>query len=387
MNSLLLSSTSPRTPRAAASAFRLTATRVARLACLLVLVPACAGIAAAVEDGDAAIPLGDYRALIHEAITELSTVWQGAQTGTEAGNVEKMGATLAKVRRLVPTNEVVRWEGGRVRVNNSWLEAEAQTFEGLPADGVRRNQLLARVYERLFALEERLNELGGGAESAGASTTKEREKARLEATLRRKEFDTTPPEKSWLARLWESFKRWWNNLFRGGSSLQPGQTSWLSTLAMFLVFGVAGGLLAYVAWKFLPFFTRRREEYLKLEKRGARVVLGEKLAPGQTAADILAEAEALARKGELRAAIRKGYVALLCELGDRKVIMLAQYKTNHDYLRAVREKRPLLKEMQKLTASFENHWYGFAPATPEDWTAFRSGYQQTLKTASLLSDE
>jgi hypothetical protein len=43
--------------------------------------------------------------------------------------------------------------------------------------------------------------------------------------------------------------------------------------------------------------------------------------------------------------------------------------------------------MQKLTASFENHWYGFAPATPEDWTAFRSGYQQTLKTASLLSDK
>jgi hypothetical protein len=95
----------------------------------------------------------------------------------------------------------------------------------------------------------------------------------------------------------------------------------------------------------------------------------------------------LARKGEIRAAIRKGYIALLCELGDRKVLILAQHKTNHDYLRAVREKRPLLKEMQKLTASFENHWYGFVPADAEDWTTFRSGYRQTLKTASLLSDE
>jgi hypothetical protein len=155
---------------------------------------------------------------------------------------------------------------------------------------------------------------------------------------------------------------------------------------MIVIFGGAAGGIGFVIWKFVPML-RRKDASLKLEKRGARVVLGEKLEPGQTPADLLNEAEALARRGELRAAIRKGYIALLCELGDRKVLTLAQHKTNHDYLRAVREKRPLLNEMQKLTASFENHWYGFAPATPHDWTAFRSGYQQTLKTASLLSDK
>ncbi|HWT04109.1 MAG TPA: DUF4129 domain-containing protein [Pyrinomonadaceae bacterium] len=362
--------------------------RAARLARVLVLVLACAGGAAAVEDLKDTIPLSDYRMLIHEAVTEIDAVWEAAKTeeGTGAEYIEKMGAAFARVRRLVPTDEVIRWDGRRVRVNNSWLEAEAQAFEKLPAGDFQRAQLLARVHERLMALEERLDELGGGGGTA-AGATKEQEKARLESILRRKEFDTTPPEKSWLARLWENIKRWWNNLFSGGSSVQPGQTSSLSLVAMFLVFGIAGALLGYVLWKFLPFFVRRREGRLKPEDRGARVVLGEKLAPGQTAADILAEAEALARRGEVRAAIRKGYVALLCELGDRKVITLAQHKTNHDYLRAVREKRPLLKEMQKLTASFENHWYGFAPATPEDWTAFRSGYQQTVKTAELLRDE
>ena len=371
-----------------ARAVRLVFTRAARLACILLFVFACAGGAvAAVEDNDAAIPLDDYRALVHEAITEIDAVWQLAKTeaGTGAEYVEKLSATFARVRRLVPTNEVVRWAGGRVRVNNSWLEAEAQAFERLPAGDFQRAQLLARVQERLIALEERLNELGGGGGAVAA--TKEQEKARLESILRRKEFDTSPPAKSWLTRLWEDIKQWWNNLFRGGSSVEPGQTSSLSTVAMFLVFGVAGALLGYVLWKFLPYFVRRREGRRKPLDRGARVVLGEKLAPGQTAADILAEAEALARKGELRAAIRKGYVALLCELGDRKVITLAQHKTNHDYLRAVREKRPLLKEMQKLTASFENHWYGFAPATPEDWSAFRSSYQETLRTASLLSEK
>ena len=379
MSLLLFLSTSSRAHRATARAVRFAATCVTRLACALFFAIICAG-------GAAAIPLDEYRSRIHEALTGLNTMWEEAEEGTDtaAQYIKKRTATYAKIRQLVPIDESVEWAGGKVRVNNSWLEVEGKNFEQLPEGHFEREKILLRIGQRLIALEERLNELVGGETAAAA--TKEQEKARLEAILRRKEFDNTPPEKGWLARLWENIKRWWNNLFRGGSSLQPGQTSWLSLLAMFLVFGVAGGLLGYVLWKFLPFFARRREERLNLEKRGARVVLGERLAPGQTGADILAEAEALARKGELRAAIRKGYVAMLCELGDRKVITLAQHKTNHDYLRAVREKRPLLKEMQKLTASFENHWYGFVPATPEDWTTFRSGYQQTLKTASLLKE-
>ncbi len=354
--------------------------RAARLACALLFVPLFCAVAAA-------MPLDEYRSRLHQASLALDELWELEES--EGDYAESMKAAFAKVRQLVPTDVVVEWEGGRVQVNNSWLEDEARAFERLASDG-ERTQLLSRVSQRLIALEERLDELGGGggagdaAKGGASAASKEQEKARMESILRRKEFDETPPEKSWLERLWEQIKQWWNSLFRGGGAALPGQASWLSVIVMVLVFGLVGALLGYAGWKFLPVFKRRREARGKQEKHGARVILGERLAPGQTAADILAEAEALARKGELRAAIRKGYVALLCELGDRKVLALAQHKTNHDYLRAVREQRPLLKEMQKLTASFENHWYGFAPATPDDWTTFRSGYQQTLKTAELL---
>ena len=74
--------------------------------------------------------------------------------------------------------------------------------------------------------------------------------------------------------------------------------------------------------------------------REPRVVLGERLAPGQTAADLLDDAERLARSGDLRGAIRKAYVALLCELGDRQVIRIAQHKTNRDYLQSIRASAP-----------------------------------------------
>jgi len=106
--------------------------------------------------------------------------------------------------------------------------------------------------------------------------------------------------------------------------------------------------------------------------------MGETLDPDQTAVDLLTEAEGLARRGELRAAIRKAYIALLLELGDRKIISLAQHKTNRDYLRAVRDIEHLYGNVKQLTDSFELHWYGLAQATETDWLAFRSAYNRAL---------
>jgi hypothetical protein len=108
-------------------------------------------------------------------------------------------------------------------------------------------------------------------------------------------------------------------------------------------------------------------------------VLGERLEPEESAGDLLSEAETLARRGELRAAIRKAYIALLVELGDRKIISLAQHKTNRDYLRAVSGVPALYANMSGLTDSFERHWYGIAQATQQDWQTFQAAYKATLQ--------
>jgi hypothetical protein len=34
--------------------------------------------------------------------------------------------------------------------------------------------------------------------------------------------------------------------------------------------------------------------------------------------------------------------------------------------------------MRQLTHSFETHWYGFMPATDEEWASFRKGYHRAL---------
>jgi hypothetical protein len=348
---------------------------IPRLLCALLLIMLGAQMATA------NMPLSRYELSIHQAIIELSSLEQWAKADSATQYAARVAQTLKDVREAVPEEETIEWDGGTVRVNNSWLRTELDAYEKVSARDPHRAEALARIIERLRALEERLPETKGQKAVAGES--KDQEKTQLDSIMRRAEFQQKPPEKNILERLWERFKEWLNNLFpRGGVSLFGGMT-WGAFIAMIFIFMLAGFVLVYAISKLVAYLQRRLTT-LNLEPREARIILGERLSAEQTAASLLAEAEALARKGEVRAAIRKGYIALLCELGDRKVITLAQHKTNRDYLRAVREKRkrPLLDEMQKLTNSFENHWYGFQQTTPDDWMAFRSGYQQALKTVT-----
>jgi len=67
---------------------------------------------------------------------------------------------------------------------------------------------------------------------------------------------------------------------------------------------------------------------------------------------------------------------------NRKIVSLAQHKTNRDYLNAVRERVHLYSSMRQLTNSFELHWYGFQPPAESDWNEFRAGYQKALRPGS-----
>ncbi|HMF56006.1 MAG TPA: DUF4129 domain-containing protein, partial [Pyrinomonadaceae bacterium] len=158
----------------------------------------------------------------------------------------------------------------------------------------------------------------------------------------------------------------------------PAAARGVSLVSQIIVITLSLALIAFVAWKLAPRFFRDRKKPPS-ETKGARVVMGERVEADQSSADLWSQAETLARSGDLRAAIRKGYIALLCDLNDRKVIGLAQHKTNRDYLRAVQQRPALYQPMRKLTNIFEHHWYGLEPADENDWTEFRAGYQQTVK--------
>ena len=321
-----------------------------------------------------AISVAEYQKQLRQAVTALDTLTLRDETEDVAAYEERCLTTVRGVRNSIPQTQTVEWNGANFNVDNSWLHQELDKYwTVLKRD---RPELLRRITGRLQALEERITEIQ--TPGAGKVSNKAEESRKLAEILKRPEYARKVTQQSAIARLMKQFLEWFRSLFPKPKPLSVGSAGLLSRIAQWFVIVLALAVLAYLVRMFLPRLLRNKGSSKKT-KTTARIVLGEKLEPNQSATDLLSEAEALARRGELRAAIRKAYIALLVELDERKVISLAQYKTNRDYLRAVREIQPLYGDVKQLTDSFEQHWYGLAHATETDWMAFRSAYGRALQ--------
>lgn len=321
-----------------------------------------------------AIPVSEYHKHIKQVVTALDSLGQSDEDESPASYSARDVETVRQVRNLLPATDAVEFSGRTLKVDNSWLHQELDKYAA--DNSTVRYELLKRITERVKALDERLEDLEKAA--VGTNAVKADESRKLEEILKRPEYAHQVQQENALSRLLKRFLKWVLSWFPKPKPMQPGGIGILSRIAQWVVILLALGVLGFVLKLFLPRMFRNRGTKKK-RKEKARIVLGETLAPDQTAFDLLAEAEALARRGELRAAIRRAYIALLVELGDRKIISLAQYKTNRDYLRAMREIEPLYRNVKQLTDSFERHWYGLAQANETDWLAFRSAYNQALK--------
>ena len=317
-----------------------------------------------------AATLAEYRARVSEAATVVRQL-QSSNAYVESNPREGYNS-LTRLKTLLPEKETVELSGQIVEVDNSWLHEALAELEKNQASEARSQEIMGGISERLQVLGQRIDEMQSGAQPSD----KDANKARLAEILLRPEFNKDAAQGSALTRLWERFVRWVASLFPKTKPLKPGTGRALSSAAQVIVIGLCVALIAFVIWRFLPRYLGNRGK--KKTKREARIVLGERLEPDQTAADLLEQAEGLARAGDLRGAIRKAYIALLCELGDRKVISLAQHKTNRDYLMAVRDTGSLYQTMRRLTSSFELHWYGFVPPAPNDWDEFRVGCRNAV---------
>jgi len=322
-----------------------------------------------------AATLADYTTRLSRAITLIDEVEGAYEDESGRSTPEQVVAgNLMLVRQHLPAKETVKFDGQTISVDNSWLYQALSDFDKSKNSNDRR-EAIARIAERLRAIDEHAQELQKATNAT--ATDNDSEKGRLAEILRRAEYVQTAPEGSAIERLLDRFLRWLNKLIPHPKPIRSGGSPLVSGVAQIAIVAICLGAIAMVIWRFGPRLISGRRR--KKTKREARIVLGERLEADQTAADLLAQAEILAREGNLRAAIRKAYIALLCELGDRKIISLAQHKTNRDYLSSLRDKASLYASMSKLTSSFELHWYGFVPANENDWNEFRAAYKSTLR--------
>ena len=324
----------------------------------------------------AAIPIAEYQQRLKQVIDELVKVVQINKDFDEADFENRMLDTIELVRVTLPEHLTVEVDGEVCNVDNSSLHKSLEELKKLP--GSKQFEEVVKITELLQALEVRIQER---ITAVGRGESKEQAKSKLESILARPEYATEQQGPNAISRLIRDFIRWLQNLFPKRKPVEPGRVDVISLIAQILVIGVALAVIAYVARILLTRFGRTRK-VKKPKKKEARIVLGERLEPEATSTDLLSQAEALARSGEVRAAIRKAYIAFLVELGDRKMISLAQHKTNRDYLNSVKSIPPLHATMRGLTDSFERHWYGFEQATHDDWQNFRAGFLAALRAGS-----
>jgi len=321
-----------------------------------------------------ATSISDYYKHISQAIAALDSLAQIANENETTPAFEMRSAeTISSVRQLLPASETVELDQQGFMVDNSWLQTELEKYK--TASVTERPVLRGQVIERLQAIRERINEV---ELTASDNHDKDQKTKKLAEILQRPAYARKVKQESAIGRLLRQFFKWLESLIPKPKPIArlPGI---FSKVAQVFVIVLALAVLIFVARLFLPRLLQSRRTKRKT-RGGPRIVLGERLAPDQSATDLLSQAEALARSGDLRAAIRKAYIALLLELGERKIITLEQHKTNRDYLRAVRRIETLYPNVKQLTDSFELHWYGLARATEADWQTFRSGYKQALST-------
>jgi hypothetical protein len=322
--------------------------------------------------------LTEYQSRIDAAHKDAKSMISALQTGVPGSYQEQyLRQKASHIRKSVPVNENVDLSSSAVETQNGWLQTELDKFDQ-ESNKSERIKLLSGISERLSSIDDEVKLLQN---STPSTRSKDEDKQKLNEILSREEYKK-PEDKgeSFFQRWVNWFLNWLRSLFPDSPVLpnveRPGFQP-LSVVIQVVVYALVIGLIGFLIYKFAPVIAERFSKREKKE-RNSRVILGEHIDASRSATDLFAEAENFARQGDLRAAIRKGYIALLCDLADRKVIGLARHKTNRDYLRDLRKRAPLFARMKNATGSFERHWYGFRTPEPKDWEEFREQYRSAV---------
>lgn len=320
--------------------------------------------------GSAATSAKDYAERLRQAERATDQLIEGDPSAPEVATV------MNSIKQTLPPREDVELNGQLVHADNSWLhEAIDQVIKHLNDDEEQLRSMLVEIADRLYQLEQRVS-----ASQTQDNTVSPVQRAQLEQILARHEY--LPEEKKesvlrkWINRFWDKLSSLLSRLF-GGRSPSAGRYSG-GTVSIFRII-MTLILLAAASFGLVKLLRRWQRKRKDDKDNSVREVLGEELADDVTAAELLIKANELARQGDFRAAIRRAYIALLCELEQRGKVRLHRAKTNRDYLDELKPEQLLYPTFSVMTGAFEHVWYGHEQATESEYSDFITLYQETVQ--------
>lgn len=279
---------------------------------------------------------------------------------------------MMTIKQLVPAQEDIEVDGQNIKTSNAWLHLSADAIiKNASGDEEQSRSMLIELADKIFLLEQRVRA------SLTQSTNQDRS-LQLKNILARPEY--LPEEKKesairkTLNNLLEQLVKLLSRLFGSGSSRVGSAGS--GTIAGFRIF-ITLVLLAAASFGLVKLLQRINARRNKKEDE-TREVLGEELADDITAEELLANANKLARDGDFRRAIRRAYIAMLCELEQRGKVKLHRAKTNRDYLDELKPEQSIHLNFSVMTGAFEHVWYGQEAATESEFSDFLTLYRETV---------
>jgi hypothetical protein len=286
------------------------------------------------------------------------------------------------VETLLPKSEQVEFGGQTVWVDNSWLYSlldSRQRKKGQPS-----SERLDEARSRLLALREQLLQSENGKENGKEGGDLQTRRDRLERILAQPQYNEKKDNSfaNLVARVREGIYRFVLRILAKMYRLlfgERGEAGWV-----FRAF-VIGVVVIFVAVAALM-IARRRPVRKKPAPR-KRIVLDEEIGPDVSSKDLLGQALEAYKKGDFRLGIRRLYIALLYELGERDIITLDRHATNNEYLKKAAAVGPLQAPMRYLTERFDYFWYGRFPADSKDFSAYKASFDQAAQVAASYSTQ
>jgi hypothetical protein len=262
------------------------------------------------------------------------------------------------LKQSLPSGWIVDAGQEKYEVSAEWIAATLTTKEKDPKE-------LKKIWESAAARVKSMREEAEQMKGSAAQGNRADANARLHKILARREFNQGKGGDSWWSQMWAQVERWidWLLDHTLGRLLGNGTAR---TVAIYVLIGVV--FLFAAVWIVRGMRSMARSETLSVDAV---------FPPGKHWRDWTREASAAAGRGDYRAALHSAYWAGVYRLAELGAWKLDRARTPREYLRMIgeqaqnelAEQNPVGREiaLKDLTHGMEASWYGFLPATQQDY--------------------
>lgn len=320
----------------------------------------------------------------------LEEVEQRVRNLIESGaHGEDLLERLRNIRRSIPEREEVAVDGNRLWADNRWIHRQIDSIiSHSPPDQLDATGESARNDDSresmVIELEFQLGRLRRAVDQRPMVDRNKRpgsERELLGAILNQPEYRPEAAQaeaarrssvREWLRRTKQFLVTRFRALFPGYSPPVATLSDQLTRTQKFLLISLVPVILYLVYRPAARLASRYRSRRSSGLFSGDHEILGLKISPDQPVVSLTEQAARLAETGEYREAIRFSFVASIVELARQNVLTIEPARTNRDYLLALRRREDLLPAFIRLTALFEEFWYGQKKASRDDYANFGS---------------